>query len=87
MWHADHLTRLTAPQIEHAMPTYWVQSRPDGKRDGNPYQKVDAGSSKEAAETLYVRPLDERGSNHELRAQVRVAGRSSRIAFSDRDTA
>jgi hypothetical protein len=66
------------------MQTYWVQLWPDGKWDGNPYQTVDASSPQEAAETLYGRPLDERGSNHQLRAQVRVAGMSSGIVFYDR---
>jgi hypothetical protein len=87
MWRADYLTRHAARQIQHTMQTYWVQLRPDGKWDGNPYQKVGAGSSKEAAETLCGRPLDERGNNHQLRAEVPVVGRSSRIAFSDRDAA
>jgi hypothetical protein len=64
--------------------TYWVQLWPDGKWDGNPYQKVEAGSPKEAAERLYGAPLQEQGSLHQIRAQVRIAGASTGTPFYDR---
>ncbi len=62
------------------LTTYWVQSWPDGKWDGNPYQRVQA----EAAEKLYGAALQEQGGRHQIRAQVRVAGASTGIAFYDR---
>ena len=58
------------------MPTWQVQLWPDGKWDGNPYEKVDAGTAKAAAEYLYGGSLSEVGSMHKIRAQVRplIAG-------------
>jgi hypothetical protein len=64
--------------------TYWVQLWPNGKWDGKPYQEVRAGSPKEAAEKLHGGPLHEEGSPHQIRAQVRIAGRSTGIAFYER---
>ena len=61
--------------------TYWVQLWPNGKWDGKPYQKIQAGSPKEAAEKLYEAPLQEQGGHYQIRAQVRIAGRSTSIAF------
>jgi cysteinyl-tRNA synthetase len=61
--------------------TYWVQLWPNGKWNGKPYQKVDAISPREAAEKLHGGPLREAGSNHQIRAQVRIAGKSSGILF------
>jgi hypothetical protein len=64
--------------------TYLVQLWPDGKLKVNPYQKVRAGSPKQAAETLYGAPLQEEGSHHQIRAQVRVTRAGIGIAFYDR---
>jgi len=61
--------------------TYWVQLWPNGKWDGKPYQKVDAASPREAAEKLHGGPLREAGGNHQIRAQVRIARKSSGIVF------
>jgi hypothetical protein len=60
---------------------YWVQLWPDGRWDGKPYKQVDASSPKEAAEKLYGRSLQEQGGRHKIRAQVRIPGMSSGIAF------
>src|SRR5262249_40959768 len=61
--------------------TYWVQLWPNGKWDGKPYQRVNAITPKEAAEKLHGGPLRETGGSHQIRAQVRIAGQSSGIAF------
>lgn len=53
------------------MPTFQVQLWPDGKWDGRDYRKVDAATRKDAAEMIYGKPLSERGSNYQIRAQVR----------------
>jgi hypothetical protein len=60
---------------------YWVQLWPDGKWDGKPYQKVYAASPKEAAEKLCGESLHEQGNHSQIRAQVRIAGRSAGIVF------
>jgi hypothetical protein len=59
----------------------WVQLWPDGKWDGKPYQKVSATSPKEAAEKLHGGPLHEVGNHGQIRAQVRIAGKSASIVF------
>lgn len=64
--------------------TYWVQLWPDGKWDGKPYQQVNAGSPKEAAEKLHGGCLHEQGGRYQIRAQVRIAGVSSGTAFYER---
>ena len=68
---------------------YLVQVWPDGldgKEKYQHYQKVYAHSPKEAAETSYGGPLHERGSNHQLRAQVQVTttGKIRKIPFFER---
>jgi hypothetical protein len=53
----------------------------------NDYQKVEASSAKEAAETRYGRELSEIGSNHQLRAlvhQMMWPRRPSPMQFYDR---
>ncbi len=54
------------------MTTFQVQLWPEGRWDGQPYQKVEAATPKEAAEKLYGKPLQDRGANFQIRAQVRV---------------
>ncbi len=61
--------------------TYWVQLWPNGKWNGKPYERVNATTPKEAAEKLHGGPLRETGGRHQIRAQVRIAGQSSGIAF------
>jgi hypothetical protein len=68
---------------------YLVQVWPDGpegKQKYQHYQKVYADSPKEAAEMSYGRSLHERGSNHQLRAQVHVTtiGKIRKISFYER---
>ena len=60
---------------------YLVQLWPEGKWDNKPYQKVYAASPKEAAEKLYGGTLHDEGSNAQIRAQVRIAGKSTGIVF------
>ena len=53
----------------------------------NDYQKVEASSAKEAAETGYGRELSEIGSNHQLRVlvhQMMWPRRASPMLFYDR---
>ena len=59
---------------------------PDGKQKYQHYQRVYAGSPQEAAETSYGGPLHERGSNHQLRAQVHVTtvGKIGKLSFYER---
>ncbi len=64
--------------------TYWVQLWPNGEWDGKPYQKNYAGSAKDAAEKQYGGPLYDVGSPSQIRAQVRIAGRSAGIVFYER---
>jgi hypothetical protein len=53
------------------MSTFQVKLWPEGKWDGEPYRKVEAATPKEAAEKSYGRPLQDLGSNSQIRAQVR----------------
>ncbi len=53
------------------MQTSLVQLWPDGKWDGKDYQHVQANTPKEAAEKLCGQPLKEKGTNFQIRAQVR----------------
>ena len=64
--------------------TYWVQLWPSGQWDGKPYQRIRASSPRQAAEKLYGGPLTEIGNHGQIRAQVRVAGRSTGIVFYER---
>ncbi len=52
------------------MSIFQVRLWPEGKYDGEPYRKVEAATAREAAEKLYGRPLNEAGSNCQIRAQV-----------------
>jgi cysteinyl-tRNA synthetase len=61
--------------------TYWVQLWPNGEWDRKPYQRVNAITPKEAAEKLHGGLLRETGGRHQIRAQVRITGQSSGIAF------
>jgi hypothetical protein len=63
------------------MALYLVQLWPEGKWDGQPYQRVEAGSAKEAAEKLHGGPLSEVGGHGQMRAQVRPLGLGSPMAF------
>jgi hypothetical protein len=53
------------------MATFYVQLWPDGTWDQEGYRQVEALSAQEAAEKLYGRTLQDRGSNSQIRAQVR----------------
>jgi hypothetical protein len=50
------------------MAIFQVQLWPNGKWDGSDYQKVEAGSAREAAERAYGSALTETGSNYKIRA-------------------
>ena len=49
---------------------FQVQLWPAAKLGGNRYETVEADNAKEAAETLYGKPLKEWGSNLQRRAHV-----------------
>ena len=66
------------------MAIFRVQLWPNGKWDGQPYQKVEATSAREAAETLLCVPLDERGGGGQIRARVRPFGQGDAIEFYER---
>jgi hypothetical protein len=59
--------------------TYWVRLRQEG-HDGDwqpykqPYEKIQANSPIEAAESLYRGHLETTGSYYQVRALVRQAG-------------
>jgi hypothetical protein len=64
------------------MSTFQVRLYPDGE-----YQKIEAASALEAAETLYGRQLSEIGTNYQLRVMVhemRWPRRPSAMLFYDR---
>ena len=56
------------------MAIFQVQLWPDGKWDGQDYQKIEAETAKEAAEKLYGGVPSDEGSNYKIRAQVRRLG-------------
>jgi hypothetical protein len=65
--------------------TYWVRLRQEGHDgDWQPYEKVEANSPMEAAESLYGRHLTTIGSHFQVRALVRQAGQSIATALYDR---
>jgi hypothetical protein len=51
------------------MAIFQVQLWPNGKWDGNDYQRVEA--AKEAAEKVYGNSLTDTGRNHKIRALAR----------------
>lgn len=56
------------------MQAYRVQLWPNGEWDRKDYQTVEAATPKAAAGMLCGCPLRERGSLHQIRAQVRLSG-------------
>ncbi len=64
------------------MTTFQVQLWPEGQQwDGQPYQKVEAATPKEAAEKLYGKPLQDRGADFQRRALVRMLNPPSQSAM------
>ena len=68
-----------------SMITFWVRLRQEG-RDGDwqPYEKVQANSPIEAAESLYGGHLAPIGNHFQVRALVKPAGQSTATALYDR---
>ena len=76
---ADCHAAIRASSPSHkgkAMTTFQVQLWPNGSWNGNPYARVKATTPEEAAERMYGRPLVDRGANFQIRAIVRVLGRT-----------
>lgn len=78
------MPRIRANQGERVI-TYWVRLRQEGHDgDWQPYEKVQANSPIEAAESLYGRHLATIGNHFQVRALVKQAGQSMATALYDR---
>jgi hypothetical protein len=68
-----------------SMITFWVRLRQEG-RDGDwqPYEKVQANSPVEAAESFYGGQLATIGNHFQVRALVKPAGQSTATPLYDR---
>jgi hypothetical protein len=66
------------------MITFWVRLRQEGHDgDWQPYEKVQANSPIEAAESLYGGHLTTDGSHYQVRALVKQVGQSAATALYD----
>jgi hypothetical protein len=67
------------------MITFWVRLRQEGHDgDWQPYERVQANSPIEAAESLYGGHLATIGNHFQVRAVVKRAGQSTATALYDR---